>query len=38
MVCEKYEYYLSRKRQNYEINGILWKSKAEVMQHALKVQ
>jgi hypothetical protein len=38
MVCEKYEYYLNRKRQHYDINGILWKNKTEVTQQALKAQ
>jgi hypothetical protein len=38
MVCEKCENYLNRKRRNFEINGILWKNKTEVMQQALKVQ
>jgi hypothetical protein len=31
------EYYFNRKRQNYEINGILWKIK-HFVQCALKMQ
>jgi hypothetical protein len=37
MVYEKHEYYMNRKRQNYEINGILWKIK-QIIHYAFKMQ
>jgi hypothetical protein len=36
MVYEKWEYQLNIKRENYEINGIVWKT--EIVQHALNMQ
>jgi len=34
MIYEERQYYLNRKKYNYETNGILWQIQKEIMQHS----